>query len=174
MDGFVLSMLIPVLEIGALTLPALSVQVPGPAVWAVPYALSVTGAVQKSIVDRASAPVKVTVTSVLFQPLTFASGNWAAEAVGAVLSSLILTDPELVPPALVAVQVKVVPEVSVVWVTVTHPLLEEIEDSGSVTDQVMVGLLLFQPAALGTGETLAEITGGVLSAIRLKVADATR
>src|SRR5205807_2519080 len=89
MDGFVLSMLIPVLEIGALTLPALSVQVPGPAVWAVPSALSVTGAVQKSIVDRASAPVKVTVTSVLFQPCEFASGNWAAEAVGAVLSMLI-------------------------------------------------------------------------------------
>src|SRR5207247_1275554 len=87
--GAVLSMLIPVLETGALTLPALSVQVPGPAVWAAPSALSVTGAVQKSIVDRASVPVKVTVTSVLFQPLAFASGNWAAEAVGAVLSMLI-------------------------------------------------------------------------------------
>src|SRR5437773_8118135 len=89
MDGFVLSMLIPVLETGALTLPALSVQVPGPAVWAAPSALSVTGAVQKSIVDSASAPMKVTVTSVLFQPFAFASGNWAAEAVGAVLSMLI-------------------------------------------------------------------------------------
>src|SRR5712691_6360883 len=89
MVGFVLSMLIPVLETGALTLPALSVQVPGPAVCAAPSALSVTGAVQKSIVDRASVPVKVTVTSVLFQPLAFASGNWAAEAVGAVLSMLI-------------------------------------------------------------------------------------
>src|SRR5438876_821011 len=87
--GAVLSMLIPVLETGALTLPALSVQVPGPAVWAAPSALSVTGKVQESIVDRASVPVKVTVTSVLFQTLSFASGNWAAETVGAVLSMLI-------------------------------------------------------------------------------------
>src|SRR5437879_6744541 len=82
-------MLIPVLQTGALTLPALSVQVPRPPYTTLFRSLSVTGAVQNSMVDRTSVPVKVTVTSVLFQPFAFASGNWAAEAVGAVLSMLI-------------------------------------------------------------------------------------
>jgi hypothetical protein len=44
---------------------------------------------------------------VLFQPLAFASGVRLAEIVGAVASRLIVTDCELVPPALVAEHVSV-------------------------------------------------------------------
>jgi len=52
---------------------------------------------------------------------------------GGVVSRLMVTEFELVPPALVAVQVKVRPTVSVVTVVGSQPLLEEMGDSGSVT-----------------------------------------
>jgi hypothetical protein len=46
-----------------------------------------------------------------------------------------VTDSELVPPSLVAEQVRVVPAVSGGIVVGSHPLLEEIDDSSSTTDQ---------------------------------------
>jgi hypothetical protein len=72
--GAVLSILMPVRLTGSLTFPALSVQVPGPADRAAPSEVKTTGAEQVSIPDSPSVPLKLTVTSVLFQPAAFAAG----------------------------------------------------------------------------------------------------
>jgi hypothetical protein len=87
--GGVLSILIPLAVAGALTLPALSVHDPD-ADWLAPSEDKVTGLAQLSIPDKLSVPLKLTVTSVLFQPLAFAAGARVAAPVGAVLSILIL------------------------------------------------------------------------------------
>jgi hypothetical protein len=89
--GAVLSMLIPLTVAGALTLPALSLQVPE-ADCPAPSLLSVTGALQLAIPDRASEPLKLTTTSVSFQPFAFGPGEALALAVGAVASRLMVTD----------------------------------------------------------------------------------
>src|SRR5688572_20864003 len=78
-------MLIPLAVAVALTLPALSVHVPD-ADCPAASALSVTGAEQTSTPDSSSDPMKLTVTSVLFQPFEFAAGVALALAVGSVLS----------------------------------------------------------------------------------------
>ena len=70
-------MLLAVAE--ALTLPALSVQVPL-ADCAAPSPLSTTAASQKSIPDSPSLPEKLTVTSVLFHPFELAAGDAEALA----------------------------------------------------------------------------------------------
>ena len=58
--------------------------------WPAPSAVSVNGQppVHVATPDSASVPVKVTVTSVLFQPLALAAGAGCAVMVGAVLSML--------------------------------------------------------------------------------------
>src|SRR5438045_358702 len=66
-------------------LPALSTAVPGTG-WLAPAVATVVGAVQVAMPERASAQVKVTVTSVLFQPAPFAGGVCAWLIVGDVLS----------------------------------------------------------------------------------------
>ena len=86
--GAVKSMLMPVLEAEALALPALSVQVPE-ADCPAPSVLRTASEEQKSMPDRTSAPLKWTVTALLFHPLPFAPGEALALAVGAVLSMLI-------------------------------------------------------------------------------------
>src|SRR5438552_3852520 len=70
--GLVLSMLMPDTTVEAL-LPARSVAEPLTA-WAAPSALSVTGAVTVAMPDRLSLAVKLTTTSVLFQPSALAAG----------------------------------------------------------------------------------------------------
>src|SRR5438093_13241999 len=87
MTGFVLSTLMP-LTVALVELPALSVAVPV-ADCAAASPLSVTGGVQVAIPDCASAHVKVTTTSVLFQPAALAAGSRAPEIVGAVVSSIV-------------------------------------------------------------------------------------
>src|SRR5215207_9374109 len=84
----VLSMLMLEAAAGALTLPALSVHVPE-ADCAAPSLLKTTGAEQESRPDKLSEPVKLTVTSVLLQPLAFGPGAALALAVGTLLSTLI-------------------------------------------------------------------------------------
>ena len=107
--GTVLSILMPLAVASALTLPALSAQVPA-ADCPAPSLLNVTGVLQLAMPDRVSEPLKLTPTSVLFQPLALAPGVKLPKAiVGGVASRLMVTDLELVPPVLVAVQVKVVP-----------------------------------------------------------------
>jgi hypothetical protein len=74
-----------------------------------------------------------------------------------------VTDAELVPPALVAVQVSVVPAVSAVIVVVPHPLVEVTGDSGSVTVQLTVTSLTYQPPLPSVPLTVGVICGGVVS-----------
>ena len=83
---------------GLLSLPALSAHVPD-ADCPAPSLLSTTGSEHSSIPDRASAPLNVTVTSVLFQPFALAAGDAEAEASGAVLSMLmpVTSSPLLLP-----------------------------------------------------------------------------
>ena len=83
--GAVLSMLIP-LAVALALLPARSVQ-PPVADCQVPSLFNTTGAEQESIPEIPSEPLKLTVTSVLFQPLPFGAGEALALAVGAVLST---------------------------------------------------------------------------------------
>jgi hypothetical protein len=160
--GAVLSML-TVAVAGALTLPALSVQVPLAACPA-PSLLRTTADVQVPIPDSASLPLKVTVTSVLFQPSVFAAGDGEADAVGAVASRLIVTDCDAVPPALVALQVSVVPAVSAVIVMGPQPLVLVTVLSGSVTVQDKSTSLTYQPLLVPAVPVITGvITGGVPS-----------
>src|SRR5207245_9673196 len=81
-------MSMPVTDATSLTLSALSLHVPD-ADWFVPSPLFVMGASQLAMPDRLSFPLKVTVTSVLFQPATLAAGAFAGVgALGGVLSIL--------------------------------------------------------------------------------------
>ena len=84
-------------------------------------------------------------------------------AAGRVASRLIVTDLLLVPPALVAVQVYVAPEVSAVIATVPHPLCAPIDDWASVTAQLTFTLLVYQPLAPSVPLTVGVIAGGVVS-----------
>jgi hypothetical protein len=157
-------MLMPVAIAGALTLPATSVQVPL-ADWPAPSVVNVIGAVQLAMPDKASAPLKVTVTLVLFQPAAFGAGDAAAAAVGAVRSILTVTEAVRTNPApFVAVQETTVPAVSVVKLVgsqlVNSVLIPEI---GSLTFQLTVVADLSQPAALGVGATVGVTSGGVVS-----------
>jgi hypothetical protein len=68
-----------------------------------------------------------------------------------------------VPPALVALHVYVVPDVSVVRDTVPQPDFLILLDSGSVTIQARPTLLVYQPLAPRVPVTVAVTTGGVVS-----------
>src|SRR5439155_382461 len=117
----VLSMLIePTVALALLS--ALSVQVPL-ADWPAPSALSVVsaGGLPAARPLRPSAQLKLTVTSALYQPLALGARSGLPLIVGAVASRLIVTDWLLVPPLLVAWQVKVVPGVSVVMLVGPQP-----------------------------------------------------
>jgi len=84
---------------------------------------------------------------------------------GGVLSSLIVTEAELLSPAtLVAEHVTTVPAVSVEIVVAVHPVLLAMPENAE-TAQVTVTLLLFQPAVLGVGLTVGTMTGGVVSTL---------
>jgi len=112
-----------------------------------------------------SAQVKVTVTFELFQPLAFGTGKALAVIVGGVRSILIVSAALAVFPAL-SVQVAVtgvVPSVESVMGE-GFPVAPE---SASVQVNVTVTGDLFQPAALGSGEGEAVMTGGVLSIFRI-------
>jgi hypothetical protein len=174
MTGGVLSMLMLLAVATALTLPALSVQVPladSPA----PSVLRTTGAVQLAIPERASVPVKVTVTFVLFQPAPFGAGEAAAVAEGGVMSILMVADTEPERPApSTAVHVNVVPGVSAASVTGSQPVVrsELTPEIGSVTVQFKVTFVLFQPAAFGAGVMTGTMVGGRVSILTVTDAEA--
>jgi hypothetical protein len=114
--------------------------------------------------DIASPQFQLTVTLVLFQPLAFAAGVLFVNViVGAVASRLIVTDCELVPPALVAEHVNVWPLVSAETVALEQPELDVTVDSGSLTVQLTVTLLVYQPLFPSVPETFGVMTGGVES-----------
>src|SRR5512147_1326115 len=79
---------------------------------------------------------------------------------------MIVTDCEAVPPALVAVQVSVVPVVSVVMLVVPQPEVLEMVDSLSTTLQLTLTLLVYQPFVPSVPVTVGVITGGVVSETR--------
>jgi hypothetical protein len=76
---------------------------------------------------------------------------------------LIVTDWEEVPPALVAWHVRVVPVVSALMVVELQPLVDETVDSGSLTVQLTVTSLMYQPFVPNVPLVLGVMTGGVES-----------
>src|SRR5271154_5496427 len=111
-----------------------------------------------------SAQMNVTVTFELFQPLAFGAGEAAADIVGGVRSIFI-----------VSVVLEVFPALSVqLAVTGVVPSVESVKGEGfpvapeSASLQVKVTVTgdLFHPAALGSGEGDAVMTGRVLSILR--------
>src|SRR5438477_195217 len=82
-SGGVLSML--TVRLAEAVLPATSVTVPE-TTWASPSLVRVTGGGQEATGAPPSEQVKVTTTSVLFQPFALGSGDRVAAMVGAVLS----------------------------------------------------------------------------------------
>jgi len=103
--GGVVSILRFAADTGALTLPAMSVQVPADDVRPTPWVDTVTGDEQPAIPEVESVPLNMTVTAELFQPLPLGMGEGEALATGGVASRLMVTLCEVVPPTLVAVQV---------------------------------------------------------------------
>jgi hypothetical protein len=133
-------------------------------------------AVQLAIPERASVPVNVTVTLVSFQPAAFGAGEALANAMGGVMSILIVTDAVVDSPApFVAVHVNTVPAVSVVSVVTAQLGLESaMPDVGSLKFQATVVAELFQPAALGEGDTLGVTIGGVRSILTVTATEAVK
>ena len=78
-------------------------------------------------------------------------------------TSLIVTLWLAVPPALLAVQVKVMPIVSLVMLCVSQPLWLLMADSESLTFQLTVTSLTYQPLLPSVPLILGAITGAVLS-----------
>ena len=87
-----------------------------------------------------------------------------SEITGAVASRLIVTCSELVPPALVALHVRVVPVVSEEIVVGPHPVDDEIDESGSLTVHVTDTFDTYHPAFPAVPDTCGVIDGGVESA----------
>src|SRR5438046_5849278 len=81
--------------------------------------------------------------------------------IGGVASRLILTDFDVVPPLLVAVQVNVVPALSSVTCRVSQPVLASTPVCGSLTSQRTVTSLVYQPSRPGVPSTCDITTGGV-------------
>src|SRR5947207_3136348 len=83
---------------------------------------------------------------------------------GGVLSILIMTEAkdEILTP-FVAEQVKVMPGVSAVKLDAPQPFEDVMPDSGSVTFQVTVTLLRYQPLFPRLPEICGMMTGGVVS-----------
>src|SRR6266511_505446 len=89
--GAVLSMsMLPTVAVAELS--ALSTAVPVTD-WFAPLAVFVVGPLHDLMPETLSEQVKLTVTSVLFQPFAFAAGLREPVTVGVCLSSLIVTDP---------------------------------------------------------------------------------
>src|SRR5947207_810838 len=83
---------------------------------------------------------------------------------GGVLSILMVTGTDIDNPApFVAEHVRVVPGVSAVSVVALQPDEEAMSDSGSVTLQLTVTLLAYQPLLPKVPEIWGTMTGGVVS-----------
>src|SRR5207244_1033390 len=162
-------MSMPVTDATSLTLSALSLHVPD-ADWFVPSPLFVMGASQLAMPDRLSFPLKVTVTSVLFQPNALGGTSRAALAVGLVLSMLMLltVDGSAALPATstqlpVLVTVWLAPSVLTVAPATVLVATPDCTAPASAQLKPTVTSTLFQPKAFGAGLRLPVITGFVLS-----------
>src|SRR5439155_19903450 len=86
------------------------------------------------------------------------------EMTGGVLSILMVTGTDIDNPApFVAEHVRVVPGVSAVSVVAVQPDEDAMPDSGSLTLQLTVTLLLYQPFAPNVPAKCGVINGGVVS-----------
>ena len=115
--------------------------------------------------EVASRPPKLTCTGALYQlPTSGRRAGPALATMGLVASRLMVTGSlVLVPPPLVAEQVKVTPFVSAVMFCVLQPVWLVTGDSGSLTVQVRVTLSIYQSLVPFDPVTVGVITGGVLS-----------
>src|SRR4051812_17622805 len=169
--GGVLSMLMPFTDAALLVLSALSTAAPL-ADWPRPSPDFVTPSGHVLTPESASLHVKVTVTSVLFQPFAFGAGARAAVIFGSVLSSFTTTESVATLFALsVAVAATNVPPVSPLTAfdaddvpSTTHDFTP-VPPGLSWQEKVTVTLALSQPAALGAGATRCEIEGAMASVI---------
>ena len=114
--------------------------------------------------DAKPEPVSVAVQ--LTMMLSLCHVDWSGTVqpiVGSEASRLMITCAELVPPALVAEQVNVIPAVSVVTELDSQPVVELTADSGSVTVHATPTLLVYQPLFPNMPVTLGVMSGGVES-----------
>jgi hypothetical protein len=124
--------------------------------------VAVTGAGQLTIGLLAAVQVKLTITSVLFQPFEFGSGEAVAVMVGDTVSMfrVTLTDPLL---SALSVAVPTTTWFAPCELTVTGPGQTEIPDKASEQINDTVTGVLFHPFAFGGGDVLAAMRGTVLS-----------
>ena len=97
----------------------------------------------------------------MYHPFSSAPRDGVAPAAGAVLSTLNVFETLVTPPSLSAVQMSGVPIVSVVSVRASQPEVERMIDSWSVTDQLTVTLLVYQPTAPRVPLITGVTSGGV-------------
>jgi hypothetical protein len=148
--------------------PATSVTVPL-ITWLAPCVLIVSLCGQLAIGAVVAVQVKVTDTSVLFQPAAFAAGEALSVIVGGVVAILTGTFTVVVLPATsVAVPV-------IVWFApcVLSVCGAEHPANGAVPGaqaNVTTTLELFHPAEFGAGETLNTMVGGVFPMLRMTLA----
>ena len=149
--------------------PASSIAVPLKDFATPPVVVTLIGAGQVATPDNASVQVKVIVTGPVLMPLT-GVGVTTAVIVGGVLSILtvMLTVAELPALSLTVPVTTVVPSA----VTVTGGSQVSTPESASEVLNETVTLVLFQPFALGAGDAVAVIVGGVLSMLTVTLADA--
>ena len=101
------------------------------------------------------------VHAIPISPACHKPSDAAQETIGLVASRLMVTDCVLVPPELVAVQVNVTPDVSVVTKLVSQPDCDVMADSGSLTVQPTVTLLMYHPLFPRVPLTFEVMTGAV-------------
>ena len=97
----------------------------------------------------------------MYQPFESATREGVAVVAGAVLSTRIGLETVVVPPSLSAEQVSVVPVVLPVNVNALQPVVERMIDSGSVTDQLTVTFVVYQPLRPSVPVITGVTTGGV-------------
>ena len=149
-------------------LPATSTAVPV-TTWPAPSVLTVMGSGHRAMPLPPSVHVKLTLTSLLFQPAAFADGLTTALIVGRLLSMLSVTDTVAWLPALsTAVPLTTCPALSVL--TVTGSGHRAIPLTASLHVKLTRTSVLFQPAAFGSGLTTVLTLGRLLS--MLSVTDA--
>ena len=106
-------------------------------------------------------------TLLLYQPATLGLLVAAALMVGAVASRWMVTLSLLLPAALVAEQVKVMPLVSLVIFCVSQPLWLLMAAPLATTVQETVTLLTYQPLLPSVPTILGVMVGGLLTTVRV-------
>jgi hypothetical protein len=144
-------------------LSALSTAVPVTA-WLEPSPVNILVPLQLLIPDSASEHAKLTATADRFQPFALAAGEALPTMVGAVSSSLTVTEPlPVLPRRSTAVEVRAVPAVFAVTESVAGLGPEPTPEPVSAADHVMATFDPFHPAGFGAGVADPVTVGPVLS-----------